>query len=109
VTSGEEITNFDEDVSPLLEYIWRNGLVPKTSYVGLIEFGSETWHSPEVVTFAARDFRMLIDTSGAAPDREVSRLPVGCCALDSGVATRSVGLQGALLAAALLGVHLLLS
>ncbi|KAF5708057.1 glycosyl transferase [Fusarium mundagurra] len=35
----DDITEFDEDISPLLEYIWRNGLIANSTYLGVVEFG----------------------------------------------------------------------
>ncbi|KAF5548550.1 endoglucanase cel12A [Fusarium phyllophilum] len=35
----DDITRFDEDVSPLLEYIWRNRLIANSTYLGIVEFG----------------------------------------------------------------------
>lgn len=56
--SPSDETSFDEDVSPLLQYLASNGLVSADARLGLIEFGSETYHSTGNVTFSAGDFTM---------------------------------------------------
>ena len=67
-------TSFAAEVSPLLQYLWRNGLVSAGSSVGVVSFGSEAFHSDGNVTFAAADFDMHL-VEGAAPNLAVGRLP----------------------------------
>ncbi|CVL00351.1 uncharacterized protein FMAN_09830 [Fusarium mangiferae] len=79
-----DITEFDEDVSPLLEYVWRNGLIANSTYLGIVEFGSETWQSSVNVTFSAASYSLTINATGASsPGSRISPLPTGCCDLDS--------------------------
>lgn len=56
--SPTDQTTFDEDISPLLQYLWRNQLVSADARLGLIEFGSEAYHSGNNVTFSAENFNM---------------------------------------------------
>jgi hypothetical protein len=45
--------SFADDISPLLQYLWRNDLVSPGSYVGIIGFGTEGYHANGNVTFSA--------------------------------------------------------
>lgn len=56
--SPTDQTKFDEDITPLLQYLWRNQLVSADARLGLIEFGSEAYHSGNNVTFSAGDFSL---------------------------------------------------
>lgn len=56
--SPTDQTSFDEDITPLLQYLWRNDLVSADARIGLVEFGSEAYHAGNNVTFSAGDFRM---------------------------------------------------
>lgn len=68
---------FSADMSALLQPLWRSGLISPSSYIGVVEFGSEAFHSPENVTFAASDFDIRLLT-GTAPTIEVGQLPISC-------------------------------
>ncbi|KAK4183599.1 family 12 putative glycoside hydrolase [Podospora australis] len=65
---------FSADVSPLLQHLWRNGLVSADSLVGVVGFGSEAFRSVENVTFSASDFGMQLLT-GEAPILPASPTP----------------------------------
>ncbi|KAI7777524.1 hypothetical protein LA080_003418 [Diaporthe eres] len=56
--SPTDQTSFDEDITPLLQYLWRNDLVSADARIGLVEFGSEAYHAGNNVTFIAGDFSM---------------------------------------------------
>lgn len=70
-------TNFDEDISPLLQYLWRNKLVSADVRLGLVEFGSETYHSAGNVTFSARDLSMSL-RKGNPPEFDLNPIGKGC-------------------------------
>ncbi|KAK3332351.1 concanavalin A-like lectin/glucanase domain-containing protein [Cercophora scortea] len=70
-------TSFAAEISPLLQYLWRNGLVSAGSNIGLVSFGSEAYHSEGNVTFSASDFGMTVVT-GPAPNLAVGSLPTSC-------------------------------
>lgn len=70
-------TNFDEDVSPLLQYLWRKKLVSADARLGLVEFGSEAYHSGANVTFSASEFSMQLLT-GHPPKYELNPIGDGC-------------------------------
>ncbi|KAG7130967.1 Endoglucanase cel12A like protein [Verticillium longisporum] len=65
---GKDVNEFDGDVAPLLEYILSNPSdiedFPSDPWLGLVEFGSETWFSNENVTFSAANFGMELDADG---------------------------------------------
>ena len=67
-------TSFSADISPLLQYLWRNGLVSPGSNVGLIAFGTEGNHAEGNVTFSSSryDVNVLI---GPAPTLIIAPTP----------------------------------
>ncbi|OCK77131.1 glycoside hydrolase family 12 protein [Lepidopterella palustris CBS 459.81] len=71
------ITDFNEDISPLLQALWRNSLVPQNAFLGLVEFGSEAFHSDKNVTFSISNFGMNL-TSDTAPNLTVVTAPKSC-------------------------------
>ncbi|KAK4175519.1 concanavalin A-like lectin/glucanase domain-containing protein [Triangularia setosa] len=70
----ENALSLSAEVSPLLQYLWREGLVSAGSFVGVVAFGSEAFRSVGDVTFSATDFDMVLDT-GAAPTLPPEELP----------------------------------
>ena len=61
---------FADDISPLLQYLWRNGLVSPGSYVGIIGFGTEGYHANGNVTFSASKCHANV-LAGPAPTLEI--------------------------------------
>ncbi|KAK1993299.1 concanavalin A-like lectin/glucanase [Colletotrichum falcatum] len=61
---GSDVNQFNEDITPLLKYVLDSGEIDRESWLGLVEFGSEAWHSPENVTFSAAHFSMELDGQG---------------------------------------------
>ncbi|EFX02832.1 glycosyl transferase [Grosmannia clavigera kw1407] len=59
-------TSFDQDISPLLQYLWRNQFISSNLTLGLVQFGSEAYSSQGNVTFSASGFAMDLE-HGAAP------------------------------------------
>jgi len=51
-------TVFDGDVSPLVHYLWRNGLVLAANYIGVIQLGTEQKHATSNVSFFMGDFAL---------------------------------------------------
>lgn len=49
-------TVFDGDISPLVHYLWRNGLVLAANYVGVIQVGTEQKYATSNVSFFMGDF-----------------------------------------------------
>ncbi|KAK0630912.1 concanavalin A-like lectin/glucanase domain-containing protein [Bombardia bombarda] len=85
-------TGFSAEISPLLQYLWRNGLVSVDSHLGIVSFGSEAFHSEGNVTFSASEFDLHLVT-GAAPKLVVGQLPLSCISSESrGVSIRPQGL-----------------
>lgn len=75
-------TAFDEDISPLLQYLWRNELVSADARLGLVEFGSETYHSGGNITFSAVDFSLGI-WKGDPPDFDLTPIGQDCAKPES--------------------------
>ncbi|KAK0648139.1 concanavalin A-like lectin/glucanase domain-containing protein, partial [Cercophora newfieldiana] len=46
-------TRFDHDLSPLVEFLWKNDLVPRDTYVGTVAFGMESFFSTDPITLSA--------------------------------------------------------
>ena len=70
-------TSFAAEISPLLQYLWRNGLVSPGSNIGLVSFGTEAYHAEGNVTFSGSEFDIALVT-GAAPNLAVVGLPDAC-------------------------------
>ena len=70
-------TGFFQEISPLLQYLWRNDLISANATLGLIEFGSEAYHADGNVTFSASNFSADISV-GAAPLLDLARMPEKC-------------------------------
>jgi len=62
--ASSNITNFDKDISPLLHYLSQNNLIPNSTYLGIVQFGTETFHATSNVTFSAQDFSLKVAKSG---------------------------------------------
>lgn len=58
------LTSVDTDFSPLLRYIWENGLLSGALYMGQLEFGTEVMHAGEETTFEAWDYKLRITRDG---------------------------------------------
>jgi xyloglucan-specific endo-beta-1,4-glucanase len=63
--AGSNRTDFEGDISPLLHYLWRRGLILATNYIGVIQFGTEQKHATSNVTFSVDSF--AIDATKGAP------------------------------------------
>lgn len=70
-------TSFDEDISPLFQYLWHNDLMAVDAQLGLVEFGSEAYHSGNNVTFSAGSFSMGV-WPGDPPRYELNAVGDGC-------------------------------
>ena len=68
--SPNNITDFNEDISPLLQYLYKNDLVPASLYLGAVQFGSETFHATSNVTFSVNDFSINMTSTGS-PDGDI--------------------------------------
>lgn len=75
--SPSDETSFDEDILPLLQYLLLNELVSADTRLGLVEFGSETYHSEDNVTFSAGDYTMEVWT-GEPPNFDLNPISENC-------------------------------
>lgn len=68
----DDILEFDGDLAPLFAYILENPTdiddFPEDPWLGIVEFGSETWQSRGNVTFSAAHFSMDLDADGPSND-----------------------------------------
>lgn len=72
-----DILSFDEDFYPLFKYILEQARknidnpddLPKDPWLGIVEFGTETWLSNGNVTFTAADFSMILKGNATSSDR----------------------------------------
>lgn len=60
-------THISQDLSPLVQYLWKNNLVPAEAYVGTVGFGSESFFSLDPVTFTAQSLSLDVTSKGGAP------------------------------------------
>ena len=60
-------THISQDLSPLVQYLWKNNLVPAEAYVGTVGFGSESFFSLDPITFTARSLSLNVTSEGVAP------------------------------------------
>ena len=70
-------TGFFQEISPLLQYLWRNDLIQSNATLGLIEFGSEAYYADGNVTFSASNFSADISV-GEAPQLDLAKMPEKC-------------------------------
>jgi len=63
------INDFDEDISPLIHYLWRHKYISESTYLGIVQFGTETFYATSNVTFSTWNFNMSLT---AGPPRPAS-------------------------------------
>lgn len=66
----------------MFQYLWHNELMPANAQLGLVEFGSEAYHSGNNVTFSAGSFSMGV-WPGDPPRYELNTVGDGCKAPSS--------------------------
>jgi hypothetical protein len=67
-------TSFAADISPLIQYLWRNGLISPGSNLGFIGFGSEGYYARGNVTFSASSCDVSV-LAGPAPTLLIAPIP----------------------------------
>ena len=50
--------SFDEEVTPLIQYLIRQALLTTNDFLGVVEFGTEAFYSTGNITFSASSFHM---------------------------------------------------
>lgn len=60
---SSNLTSIDADVSPLIHYLWRKEYIPNSTYLGLVQWGSEAVHSAQGhnVTFLAESISIAVE------------------------------------------------
>lgn len=69
-------TSFSGDLSPGIKYLWQNDLIPEKNFLGVVQFGTETLHATEYVTFTASNVGIDV-TTGAATKSQGMRARKG--------------------------------
>ncbi|KAI5465026.1 concanavalin A-like lectin/glucanase domain-containing protein [Mariannaea sp. PMI_226] len=80
-SNGENVLSLDEDFYPIFEYLLHEAKnhpetpsdLPEDPFLGIVEFGTETWFSDGNVTFSAANFGMKLD--GGEEDKGNSTSP----------------------------------
>ncbi|KAK1751050.1 concanavalin A-like lectin/glucanase domain-containing protein [Echria macrotheca] len=65
------------DFAPLVQHLWKTGLVDGSASVGIIAFGSEMFFSTEPVTFQAKSLAMDVEDGRPKPSAASSWKPLG--------------------------------
>ena len=90
--SNTNLTSLNEDISPLIYFLPHHGLVPFDTYLGTIDFGSETFFASQEVNFTVSHFSASLQTpsntsNGSTPvSTQVTQLPSPSSGADSGSA-----------------------
>ncbi|PVH71425.1 glycoside hydrolase family 12 protein [Cadophora sp. DSE1049] len=74
--ASTNITDFNEDISPLLHYLWRHKLIDDANYLGIVQFGTETFHASSDVVFSAYDYNLSIAAGTPSPDLSAAAVTV---------------------------------
>ncbi|KAF2134969.1 glycoside hydrolase family 12 protein [Dothidotthia symphoricarpi CBS 119687] len=87
------LTSFSGDMSPFLHQLARYGLIPWDTYLGVVQFGTETFYSNSKVKFACKNFQAALGGPYAAkreppPTITVESLPTKASAAMNLVAFR---------------------
>jgi hypothetical protein len=65
-------SDFEADATPLINYLTNNSLVETDAYMGILQFGSETWHSTANVTFDVTSFNLNVTSTDASANAAAS-------------------------------------
>ena len=84
--ADKNMTSFNGDLSPSIEYLWRHGLIRANNYLGILQFGTETLHATSNVTFTASkvDMDIVMGTPKAfsgSPKQKQSPILLACAVL----------------------------
>lgn len=60
------VSDFTADVTPLLTYLTDHALIESDAYMGILQFGSETFHSTANVTFDVTSFDLNVTSTNAS-------------------------------------------
>lgn len=67
----DDLHTFQLDLLDLAIALVRRNWIPGDSYLGLVEFGTETYYSNSNVTFSAKDFTMTLNTTSEVPTLDI--------------------------------------
>lgn len=54
------MSTLDYDISPLIHYLWLHKLISESNHLGIVQFGTEEFHSTSNVTFSAKEFNLSV-------------------------------------------------
>lgn len=69
--ADHDLHDFHLNLLDLTIPLVRKDWIPYESYLGLVEFGTETYYSNGNVTFSASDFAMDLTTTGEIPTLDI--------------------------------------
>lgn len=78
--TNQTLTTFELDVAPLFGYLWENEGVPGDVYLGVVQFGTETFYSKNQMNFSVSSYEARIERTipdSAGTGVPTATLPVG--------------------------------
>ncbi|KAH7382006.1 concanavalin A-like lectin/glucanase domain-containing protein [Cadophora sp. MPI-SDFR-AT-0126] len=83
--ASPNMTSFKGDISPLLHYLWRHKLIDDANYLGIVQFGTETFHSTSDVVFSAHNYNLSIAAGMPSPNASpaATNVPNSCLGIIS--------------------------
>ena len=90
VPAQGNLDSVSADVFPLVRYLYGLGNVTEDYYLGLVQFGSETVHATQNVTFDVQHASMSLDVVSSTARPTKTRGPGGATASSKGAAGRAV-------------------
>ncbi|KAH7371627.1 concanavalin A-like lectin/glucanase domain-containing protein [Pyrenochaeta sp. MPI-SDFR-AT-0127] len=80
--ASSNLTEFEGDLSPLVHYLWRHGLVLAANYIGVIQFGTEQKHATSNITFSVDRFTIGAirgtPKAAAGPAKKIPQVAILC-------------------------------
>lgn len=67
------LDSINADLSELVRIVTASGNISDSMYLGLIQFGSETVHSPKNITLEMKSARMDLQVNSARPTPKTSK------------------------------------
>lgn len=66
------VSDFNRDISPLMHYLWQHKMISESNFLGIVQFGTETFHSSSNVTFSAQDFNLNVSSGKPLVDSKAA-------------------------------------
>lgn len=100
------MTAFELDVAPLFGYLWEKEGIPGDVYLGVVQFGTETFYSQTQMNFSMSSFEARIERTipdAAGTGQPTATLPVATV-VSGGSTIRADGFELGLLCLTLVAV-----